>query len=82
LYFCRMAGLHLKVFLPKYVEFLMYFSREVVTIDLDKSFLQSPETAREHAKELIEGSEVMPLSSGPNGSRLLPCPIFRWISVS
>lgn len=58
LYFCRMAGLHLKVFLPKYVEFLMYFSREVVTIDLDKSFLQSPETAREHAKELIEGSEV------------------------
>ncbi len=58
LYFCKMTGLHLKVFFPTAPQFLMYFTREVVTVDLDKSFLKSPETAREHAEELIREAGV------------------------
>lgn len=57
-YFCSMTGIHLKVYVPEHVQFLMYFSREVVTVDLDKSFLTAPGTAKKHAEELIRGGEV------------------------
>jgi hypothetical protein len=43
----------------------MYFSRQVVTVDLDKAFLRAPETAREHALELME-------QAGVDGSFLEP----------
>jgi len=58
IYFCRMTGMHLKVYIPRYPQFLMYFPREVVTLDLDKAFLGSPETAREHAEKLIRTGGV------------------------
>jgi len=58
IYFSKHAGLHLKVFIPKWPQFLMYFSREVVTVDLDKAFLNSPRTAKEHAEEIIRALEV------------------------
>ncbi|OPX40587.1 MAG: universal stress protein [Thermoplasmata archaeon] len=58
IYFCKMTGLHLKVFIPRHLQFLMYFSREVVTVDLDKSFLRSPETAKQHAEDLIRETGV------------------------
>lgn len=58
LYFCKMTGLQVKVFIPKHPQFLMYFPREVVTVDVDKSFLHSPGTARKHAEELIREAGV------------------------
>ncbi|RLC32180.1 MAG: universal stress protein [Deltaproteobacteria bacterium] len=58
IYFGRMTNLRLKVYIPEQSQFLMYFSREVVTVDLDKSFLHSPETARQHAEELIRAAKI------------------------
>jgi len=58
IYFCKMTGLDLKIYVPKHPQFLMYFANEVVTVDLDKPFFRSPETAREHAEELIRESGV------------------------
>lgn len=57
-YFCSRTGIHLKIYVPEHIQFLMYFSREVVTIDLDKSFLTSPESAKEHAEELMQREGV------------------------
>jgi len=31
----------------------MYIKKTVVTVDLDKAFLRSPDTAREHAEAMI-----------------------------
>lgn len=58
IYFSKLMGLHLRVFIPKYHQFIMYFSRQVVTVDLDKSFLRAPETAHEHALELMKSAGI------------------------
>lgn len=58
LYFCKTTGLDLKVFIPEHPQFLMYFPREVVTIDLDKRFFIGPETAREHAENLVRTAGI------------------------
>ncbi len=58
IYFSKSMGLHLRVFIPKFHQFLMYFSRQVVTVDLDKSFLRSPETAYQHAIDLMNNAGV------------------------
>jgi len=54
LYLSKTVGLQIKVFLPRYRQFLMYFPDRVVTVDLDKSFLAFPDSARKHATELAE----------------------------
>ncbi len=56
IYFSKMINLHLNVFIPKTHQFLMYFHNNVVTVDLDKAFLRSPDTARENAEALIKNS--------------------------
>jgi hypothetical protein len=56
IFFCKMTGLHLKVLIPNHLQFLMYFSREVVTIDLPKSFFTGTGTAREHVKDLVQAA--------------------------
>jgi len=58
IYFCKKSGVHLKVYIPHQPQFLMYFPREVVTVDLDKSFLRAAKTAREHAEKLIQSEGV------------------------
>ena len=60
LYFSKMAGLGVRVFLPQHRQFLMYFRDGVVTVELERSFVKYRDTAREHAAELAEqhGVEV------------------------
>jgi hypothetical protein len=52
-YSCQQLKLSLDIFIPEDQKFLFYFGRNVVQIDLDKSYLFDPETAREHAKETL-----------------------------
>jgi hypothetical protein len=42
------------IYIPKTTKFLMYFDNDVVQVDLDKSYLISPETAIKRATELVE----------------------------
>lgn len=56
LYFCGKAGATPIVYIPDHTKFLMYFDNDVVQVDLDESYLTAPETAREHAEELINST--------------------------
>ena len=53
-YFCKKVGASIVIYIPKTTKFLMYFDNDVVQVDLDKSYLSSPETAVKHATELVE----------------------------
>ena len=53
-YFCKKIGASIVIYIPKTTKFLMYFDNDVVQVDLDKSYLSSPETAVKHATELVE----------------------------
>ena len=57
-YFCKRAGLAMEIYLPLHSQFLMYFEHGVVTVDLDRAFLRSPETAREHASEIVDAFSI------------------------
>lgn len=59
-YFCKKMGAVPVVYLPVSTKFLMYFENDVVQIDLDESYMTSPETAREHATEIIEQGNLKP----------------------
>ncbi len=52
-HFCNQTGALLNVYVPQKAQFLMYFENRVVTVDLDESYLRSPETALRNAKEII-----------------------------
>ncbi|MBW2192660.1 MAG: universal stress protein [Deltaproteobacteria bacterium] len=58
IYFCKRLGASLVVYIPKFTKFLMYFDNDVVQVDLDGSYLTSPETARQHATELLDQGGV------------------------
>lgn len=60
IYFAKKTKSQLKVYIPKHRQFLMYFQNMVVTIDLDSSFLRSPKTAGQHAKEIIKAEGLEP----------------------
>ena len=60
LYFCKMVGASPVIYIPNHLKFLMYFDNDVVQIDLDSSYLTSPETARMHATELVEQAGIEP----------------------
>ena len=64
-YFCRTIGIELVAYVPKKSKFLMYFENDVVQVDLDSSFLFSPETAQEHATSIIRASGLEPLFFDP-----------------
>ncbi len=53
-YFCRMADLTLRVYIPHSKKFLMYFESNAVQIDLDQSYLRSPETAEKRTRQIVE----------------------------
>ena len=59
-HFCDMIGLRPTVYIPKHIRFLMYFDNDVVQIDLDKSYLNDPETAMEHASEIFHQKNLQP----------------------
>jgi hypothetical protein len=60
LYFCNIIGASPCIYIPKHIKFLMYFENDVVQVDLDDSYLVSPETSLEHATEIAEQSGVKP----------------------
>ena len=58
IYFCRKVGSSLIIYIPEFTKFLMYLENDVVQIDLDDSYLTSPETALKHAKELLDQEKI------------------------
>jgi len=58
IYFCKKIGASLIIYMPEFTKFLMYFENDVVQIDLDNSYLTSPETALKHAKELLDQGKI------------------------
>lgn len=60
LYFCKIVGVAPCIYIPRHVKFLMYFENSVVQVDLDSSYLTSPETALDHAKEISKRKGVKP----------------------
>jgi hypothetical protein len=52
-YFCKTLGVQPEIYIPEFIKFLMYFDNDVAQIDLDDSYLIAPETAREHAVEIV-----------------------------
>lgn len=53
IYFAKTLSLSLSVYVPLSDKFLMYFQNDTLQIDLDKSYLLYPETAKAHAEELL-----------------------------
>ena len=58
LYFCKTIKAYPVVYIPKTDKFLMYFSNDVVQVNLDSSFLAFPETAQKHVVELFEQAKM------------------------
>ena len=56
--FAAKSGVKLTVFIPKHRQFLMYFDRRAVTVDLDQRFVHDPATALSHAEALIASHGV------------------------
>lgn len=56
LYFCNKAEAYPVIYIPRHSKFLMYFENDVVQVDLDNSYLRSPDTALAHATELVKQS--------------------------
>lgn len=57
-FFCKQMGMSIDIYVPGESHFLMYFEHGVVTVDLDRSYLRSPDSAREHAREIVEALGV------------------------
>jgi hypothetical protein len=60
LYFCKTLGVTPHVYIPQETQFLMYFEHDAVQVDLDSSYLASPETAHAHVDELAEEHGIKP----------------------
>ena len=54
-------------YIPKASKFLIYFGNDVVQVDLDSSFLSSPETAHEHATAILQSVGLAPSFFEPRG---------------
>jgi nucleotide-binding universal stress UspA family protein len=64
-YFCKTLGVELVVYIPKTSKFLMYFENDVVQVDLDRSYLTAPATARDHAASIARSAGLEPLFFEP-----------------
>jgi hypothetical protein len=60
IYFCKKVGAFPVVYIPKTSKFLMYFDNDVVQVDLDNSYLTSPDTAQAHATEILTQGGLEP----------------------
>ncbi|MDD2390771.1 MAG: universal stress protein [Desulfobacterales bacterium] len=65
IYLCDKIEASPVIYLPESTRFLMYFENDVVQIDLDNSYLTSPETARLHVTELFKKGGVEPVFFTP-----------------
>ncbi len=52
-YFCKKMHLSPVVYIPAHTKFLLYLENELVQVDLDQSYLHSPETAKEHVNDIM-----------------------------
>ena len=60
LYFANQTGTDLTVYIPRFIKFLMYFENDVVQIDLDGSYLRSPDTAEPHLRAVTDAAGLVP----------------------
>lgn len=65
LYFCKAINAYPSVYIPQSDKFLLYFSSDAVQVDLDGSYLTSPETAKKHANELFKEMGIKPMYYEP-----------------
>jgi hypothetical protein len=64
-YFCQRIGATLAIYISRHTKFLMYFEHDVVQVDMDKSYLKRPETARERASHIAGEMGLLPLFVEP-----------------
>ncbi len=60
IYFCNILDVGLTIYIPNSVRFMMYFDYDAVKVDLDRTYLTSPETALERARVLSADSGLKP----------------------
>ncbi|MGD8847034.1 MAG: universal stress protein, partial [Desulfobacteraceae bacterium] len=60
LYFCKTLDVSLQVYVPKSTQFLIYFDHDAVQVDLDGSYLTSPDNAVAHVTELAQQGGLTP----------------------
>lgn len=65
LFFCRTINAFPVVYIPGSDKFLLYFSNDAVQVDLDHSYLTSPDTARDHAEALFKEMGHKPMFYEP-----------------
>ena len=65
LFFCKTINAFPVAYIPKSDKFLLYFSNDAVQVDLDHSYLASPETARHHAEALFTEMGCKPMFYEP-----------------
>ena len=64
-WFAKQLGASLSIYIPRHIKFLMYFDNDVVQVDLDNSYLTSPETAEAHAAEIVRDAGLEPSFLAP-----------------
>lgn len=60
IYFCKMLDVGLTLYIPDAVRFMMYFDQDAVQVDLDRSYLNEPETAAQRAVALAAEAGLKP----------------------
>ena len=66
IYFCATLDIGMTVYVPDSVRFMMYFDYDVVQVDLDRSYLNNPESAVERARSLATDAGLKPQFLRPN----------------
>lgn len=60
IYFCKKIGASIVTYIPEHTKFLMYFNNDVVQVDLDRSYLTSHATAKDHVAGLLRDAGMTP----------------------
>jgi hypothetical protein len=60
IYFCKAIDIGLDIYIPDALSFMMYFDGEAVQVDLDRSYLTSPETAANRARSVTTAAGLQP----------------------
>jgi hypothetical protein len=60
IYFCAVVDIGLDIYIPDALSFMMYFDDEAVQVDLDRSYLAHPDSARERAQALAAQAGLKP----------------------
>lgn len=65
IYFCQTLGVGLHIYVPETVQFLMYFDRDAVQVDLDASYLTNAQTAVANADSIAQAAGIKPIFLKP-----------------